>query len=99
MFSQHSRFFPTHQSMDHPLGRGWRCHFTALLRDGVDRYGIPGESAERWIESISSRPEDKGDFALAPGTSTGLDVIYDLRYDGAKDVQVIIVHVARPHRE
>ena len=73
--------------------------FTALLRDGVDRYGIPGESAERWIESISSRPEDKGDFALAPGTSTGLDVIYDLRYDGAKDVQVIIVHVTRPHRE
>ena len=69
--------------------------FTALLRDGVDRYGIPGESAERWIESISSRPEDKGDFALEPGTSTGLDVIYDLRYDGAKDVQVIIVHVTR----
>lgn len=73
--------------------------FTALLRDGVDRYGIPGESAERWIESISSRPEDKGDFALEPGTSTGLDVIYDLRYDGTKDVQVIIVHVTRPHRE
>ncbi|WP_253250336.1 hypothetical protein [Arthrobacter globiformis] len=69
--------------------------FTALLRDGVDRYGIPGESAERWIESISSRPEDKGDFALEPGTSTGLDVIYDLRYDGTKDVQVIIVHVTR----
>lgn len=67
--------------------------FTALIRDGVDRYGIPGESAERWIESMSSRPEDKGDFALGPGTSTGLDVTYDLRYDGAKDVQVIIVHV------
>jgi hypothetical protein len=30
---------------------------------------------------------------LGPGTSTGLDVTYDLRYDGAKDVQVIIVHV------
>jgi hypothetical protein len=67
--------------------------FTALIRDGVDRYGIPSESAERWIESMSSRPEDKGDFALGPGTSTGLDVTYDLRYDGAKDVQVIIVHV------
>ena len=68
--------------------------FTALIRDGVDRYGIPSESAERWIKSMSSRPEDKSDFALGPGTSTGLDVTYDLRYDGAKDVQVIIVHVS-----
>ncbi|WP_240341943.1 hypothetical protein [Arthrobacter sp. Alg241-R88] len=67
--------------------------FTALIRDGVDRYGIPGESAEDWIESKSSHPEDKSDFALAPGTSTGLQVQYDLRYDGSKDVQVIIVHV------
>jgi hypothetical protein len=68
--------------------------FTALIRDGVDRYGIPSESAEDWIESTSSQPEDKSDFALTPGTSTGLDVTYDLRYDGAKDVQVIIVHVS-----
>ncbi|WP_017200174.1 hypothetical protein [Arthrobacter sp. M2012083] len=67
--------------------------FTALIRDGVERYGIPGESAEGWIESMSSRPEDEGDFSLAPGTSTGLRVSYDLRYDGSKDVQVIIVHV------
>ncbi len=42
---------------------------------------------------MSSRPEDEGDFSLAPGTSTGLRVSYDLRYDGSKDVQVIIVHV------
>ena len=68
--------------------------YTALIRDGVDRYGIPSDSAEDWIESTSSQPEDKSDFALAPGTSTGLDVTYDLRYDGAKDVQVIIVHVS-----
>lgn len=67
--------------------------YTALIRDGVNRYGIDKESAEGWIESISNRPEDKSDFALGPGTSTGLDVTYDLRYDGSKDVQVIIVHV------
>lgn len=67
--------------------------FAALIRDGADRYGIPSESAEGWIESMSSRPEDEGDFSLAPGTSTGLEVSYDLRYDGSKDVQVIIVHV------
>jgi hypothetical protein len=64
-----------------------------LIRDGVHRYGTDSESAERWIESISRRPEDKTDFALGPGTSTGLQVTYDLRYDGSKDVQVIIVHV------
>jgi hypothetical protein len=68
--------------------------FTALIRDGVDSYGIPNESAEDWIESMSSQPEDKSNFALAPGTSTGLQVQYDLRYDGSKDVQVIIVHVS-----
>ena len=67
--------------------------FTALIRDGVDRYGIPGESAEGWIESMSGRQEDEGDFSLAPGTSTGLRVSYDLRYDGSKEVQVIIVHI------
>jgi hypothetical protein len=68
--------------------------YTGLIRDGVNLYGIDGDSAERWIESISDRPEDKGDFALPPGTSTGLEVTYDLRYDGSKDVQVIIVHVS-----
>lgn len=68
--------------------------YTALIRDGVDRYGIPSDTAERWIGSISSRPEDKSDFALAPGTSTGLQVQYDLRYDGSKNTQVIIVHVS-----
>jgi hypothetical protein len=54
--------------------------FFALIR-GVDRYGIPSDSAERWIESISNRPEDKSDFALSAGKSTGLMVTYDLRYD------------------
>ncbi|WP_445930678.1 hypothetical protein [Paenarthrobacter nitroguajacolicus] len=67
--------------------------FTALIRDGVDRYGIPSESAEGWIESMSNRTEDEGDFSLAAGTATGLEVSYDLRYDGSKGVQVIIVHV------
>lgn len=67
--------------------------YSALVRDGVDRYGLPHESAERWIESASSQPRGKSDFALGPGTSTGLNVTYDLRYDGAREDQVIIVHV------
>lgn len=67
--------------------------YTALIRDGVDRYGIDGDSAEKWIQSASSRPEKKSDYALPPGASTGLGITYDLRYDGSKDTQVIIVHV------
>jgi hypothetical protein len=67
--------------------------YTALIRDGVDRYGIPSDSAERWIESTSGSPQDKSNFALVSGKSTGLRITYDLRYDGSKDVQVIIVHV------
>jgi hypothetical protein len=71
-----------------------RDDYFALIRDGAVRYGIDKESAEGWIESISSRPEDKSDFAIQPGTSTGLEVTYDLRYDGSKNTQVIIVHVS-----
>jgi hypothetical protein len=71
-----------------------REDYFSLIREGVGRYGIPSDSAEDWITSISARPQDKSDFAIQPGTSTGLEVTYDLRYDGAKDVQVIIVHVS-----
>ncbi|QOD06145.1 hypothetical protein [Pseudarthrobacter sp. BIM B-2242] len=67
---------------------------SGLIRDGVGRYGIPSEPAERWIESISAKPDQRSDFAIAPGTLTGLQVTYDLRYDGSKETQVIIVHVS-----
>lgn len=67
---------------------------SGLIREGVGRYGIPSESAERWIESISAKPDQKSDFAIAPGTASGLQVTYDIRYDGSKDTQVIIVHVS-----
>lgn len=64
-----------------------------LIRDGVERYGIDADSAERWIAGAQREPERKSDFSITSGTSTGLDVNYDLRYDGTKDTQVIIVHV------
>jgi hypothetical protein len=64
-----------------------------LIRDGVQRYGIDADSAERWIAGAQRDPERKSDFSITSGTSTGLDVNYDLRYDGGKDTQVIIVHV------
>ncbi|MFF1383642.1 hypothetical protein ACFVWT_08785 [Arthrobacter sp. NPDC058288] len=68
--------------------------FADLIRDGVERYGIDSASAERWIASMEADPAKKSDFSITPGTSTGLEVNYDLRYDGAKDTQVIIVHVS-----
>ncbi|SEQ55415.1 hypothetical protein [Arthrobacter sp. OV608] len=64
-----------------------------LIRDGVDRYGISADSAEDWISSTQADPGSKSDFSITSGRSTGLDVNYDLRYDGGKDTQVIIVHV------
>ncbi|ACL41721.1 conserved hypothetical protein [Pseudarthrobacter chlorophenolicus A6] len=67
--------------------------YFALIREGVQRYGIDEASAERWISSTESDPEGKSDFSITSGTATGLDVNYDLRYDGGKDTQVIIVHV------
>lgn len=68
--------------------------FFELIRDGVQKYGIESDSAERWISSASADPEKKSAYSLTSGTSTGLEVNYDLRYDGSKDVQVIIVNVS-----
>lgn len=65
-----------------------------LIRDGVERYGIDAGSAERWISTATKKPDFKSDFSLTSGTATGLEVNYDLRYDGSKNTQVIIVHVA-----
>lgn len=64
-----------------------------LIRDGVQRYGIAADAAEEWISSTQTDPGSKSDFSITPGTGTGLVVNYDLRYDGSKDTQVIIVHV------
>lgn len=65
-----------------------------LIRDGVERYGIDADSAERWIAGAVRDPGRKSDFSITSGTSTGLEVNYDLRYDGGKETQVIIVHVS-----
>ncbi|MFC7847051.1 hypothetical protein ACFUTU_01095 [Arthrobacter sp. NPDC057388] len=70
-----------------------REEFYGLIRDGVQRYGIDSESAERWISSTETDPSGKSGFSLTSGHAPGVEVNYDLRYDGSKDVQVIIVHV------
>ncbi|SDX27151.1 hypothetical protein SAMN04487912_109179 [Arthrobacter sp. cf158] len=67
---------------------------STLIRDGVEKYGIDSSDAERWIESTSKDTGSKSDYSLTSGTSTGLEVNYDLRFDGSKDQQVIIVHVS-----
>ncbi|WP_285787645.1 hypothetical protein [Micromonospora sp. NBRC 101691] len=67
--------------------------FFALIRDGVRQYGIDSDSAEGWISSASADPGMRSDFSITSGTSTGLEVNYDLRFDGGKGTQVIIVHV------
>jgi len=77
-------YFLTAKSLD---------ELSTLIREGVGRYGIPSDPAEGLIQSISAKPDQKSDFAITPGTSTGVQVTYDLRYDGSKDTQVIIVHV------
>jgi len=64
-----------------------------FIHDGVARYGIDADAAGRWIESIGGKDTETSNYALGPGTSTGLAVTYDLRYDGPKGQRVIIVHV------
>lgn len=85
---------PDFSQVTYFLSAASRDEYFSLIRDGVERYGIDSRAAEGWITSISGRPEDTSSFALGPGTATGLNVSYDLRYDGTKDAQVIIVHVS-----
>lgn len=67
--------------------------YFALIRDGVEKYGIYAETAERWIEGAKARPDVKSNFALPEGFTPGFGVSYDLRYDRNKQTQVIIVSV------
>ncbi|MHA7302312.1 hypothetical protein [Pseudarthrobacter sp. MDT1-22] len=84
---------PDFSEVTYFLTAGSPDEYFELIRDGVARYGIDADSAERWIAGAQRDPERKTDFSITSGTSTGLDVNYDLRYDGGKDTQVIIVHV------
>jgi hypothetical protein len=67
--------------------------FFSLLRDAVDEVGLDADAVERWISDVASDTDGASKFAFAPGTATGLNVSYDLRYDRQKSVQVIIVDV------
>lgn len=84
---------PDFREVTYFLTAGSLEEYIALIRDGVEKYGVDSASAERWISSVKGNPGTKSDFSITSGTSTGLEVNYDLRYDGSKDVQVIIVHV------
>lgn len=66
---------------------------SAVVRDGVRRYGIDGTSAEDWIASVETDPQTRSSFSITSGTSTGVSVNYDLRYDGAAGKHVVIVHI------
>lgn len=75
------------------LTAGSKEELFGLVREGVEKYGISSAEAERWISHVSGDEAGSSDFALSPGTKTGLPITYDLRFDSSKDTQVIIVHV------
>jgi len=67
--------------------------FFAMIREGVERYGIDSTVAEEWISSRAIDSDPASDFALPLGTALGFNVSYDLNYDPSTPVQVIIVQV------
>lgn len=71
-----------------------RDDYYGYIRDGVHRYGIDADAAERWITSNEKESGSSSDYSLPSGTDTGLGVNYDLRYDGTKETHVTIVHVS-----
>lgn len=64
-----------------------------MLRDGVDDYGIDADTVQRWIEASSSVGAEGSDYAFPAGTKLGMEVIFDVRYDPAAGMHVIIVQV------
>lgn len=71
--------------------------YVQLLRDGIQDYGLDADATERWIAGAESDPAKKGSYSLGDGSTLGITVGYDLRYDGSKETQVVIVTVsARP---
>ncbi|POH61209.1 hypothetical protein [Arthrobacter glacialis] len=69
--------------------------YVALLRDAVHSYGLDADPVERWITSTQEEPGKKSSYAVGVGKALGFNVEYDLRYDGSKTTQVIIVGVSK----
>ncbi len=68
--------------------------YIAAVRAAVTDYGIDQARVEEWIRGLNDHPTGRHYSALPPGYKTGLEVIYDLRFDYDKKVQVIIVTVS-----
>jgi hypothetical protein len=67
--------------------------FFEMLRDGSDAYGIDRASVEDWIGAVSSDGDGVSDYSFQPGTSLGMNVNYDVRYDANASKQIVIVDV------
>ncbi|ALV47182.1 hypothetical protein MB46_18490 [Arthrobacter alpinus] len=98
--TDHVRFFTTDTSPElsvitYFLTAETLDEYGQLLRDAVSDYGLDSEAVERWIEGTRDDPGGKSSYAVGVGDSLGFDVGYDLRYDGGKEIQVIIVSVSK----
>ncbi|MBB2996593.1 hypothetical protein [Paeniglutamicibacter cryotolerans] len=69
--------------------------YVRLIRDAVVDYGFDPVPVEAWIEQTSRDHGGDASFVVGEGNTLGFYVSYDLRYDGRKKVQVIIVQVSR----
>lgn len=68
--------------------------YIQLLRDAVTDYGLDAEVTERWISGAEADSGGKSSYSLGEGNALGFNVGYDLRYDGSKGTQVVIVTVS-----
>ncbi|MEV0810606.1 hypothetical protein [Micromonospora sp. NPDC050200] len=70
--------------------------YVALIRDGVQKYGLDSNAAENWIRSAADHTNaETGDAGFnIDGTSTGLRVNYEFRLRPGDTFQVILVTVS-----
>lgn len=98
--TDHVRFFTTDTSPEltmvtYFLTAETLDEYVQLLRDAVREYGLDAEAVERWVEETKRDPGDKASYAIGSESDKGFYVGYDLRYDGSKEIQLIIVTVSR----
>lgn len=98
--TDHVRFFTTETSPEltmvtYFLTAETLDEYVQLLRDAVQEHGLDAEAVERWVEETETDPGDKDSHAIGSESDKGFYLGYDLRYDGGKEIQVIIVTVSK----
>ncbi|MET4144230.1 hypothetical protein [Arthrobacter sp. UYCo732] len=67
--------------------------FFAILRNGVEKYGLPSHATHQLIRGITNTPEFSGSNDLGVGYATGVAVKYETQYNASSNTRDVGVYV------